>query len=468
MTDLIVSHPPGLENERRYAYDVVLRDWLGIDYDVEISDRPDVRITAAGDPNDRALHMPDVFFPQAAKAWLKPEAMPAAPLSVWPGARAGSAMLSPVCILFGERPGTQGDHGRACDQEWLPIDVFGSIFFLLTRYEEVACTLRDQHDRFPGTESFCHRYGLLERPLANEYLEILSAYLRRLWPGLQRRVRAYAVDLSHDVDVPFAGLGQSWARVSLSIGADIVRRRAPGLAARRVRSKLLGAKGMQHDPNNTFAFIMASSERHGLQSTFFFKAGVSDLRFDAPYSLHAPPVSTLLSEIHARGHELGLHPSYHTYRDGVRLQAEFATLLGAAERLGIRQEAWGARQHYLRFSAPSTWRHYASVGLAYDATLTYADQPGFRCGTCYDFPVYDLEQRRSLPLRERPLTVMEGTLLDPGYLGLAPAAARERIVRLARVCRRFNGVFSLLWHNSSLVTPSARRLYDSILVELLR
>ena len=93
-----------------------------------------------------------------------------------------------------------------------------------------------------------------------------------------------------------------------------------------------------------------------------------------------------------------MHPSYHTYRDGARVKAEFVTLLRAAERLGLRQQAWGGRQHYLRFVVPETWRHYASAGLAYDATLAHADQPGFRCGTCYDFPAYDLEQRRALPL----------------------------------------------------------------------
>jgi hypothetical protein len=466
MVDFVVRVPLGLENERRYACEVVLRDWLGLDYGMEACDRADVRITAAGDASGPALHLPDVFLPQAAKAWLRPESLPASPTGVW-AEGANGLMPSPVPILFGELPRAQNRPGPDSGDGRLPIDVFGSIFFLLTRYEEVVGNHRDGHDRFPGTKSFGHRWELLERPLANEYLEILWARLQRLWPGLQRRIRTYSVDLSHDVDVPFGSIGRSWARIGLSAGGDIVRRRAPTVAARRIGSKLVGgAKGIKRDPNNTFAFIMASSQRHGLQSTFFIKAGASHLRFDEPYDLDAPPVANLLSEIHAGEHELGLHPSYHTYRDRDRLQAEFATLLGAAERLGIRQEAWGGRQHYLRFSTPMTWRHYASVGLAYDATLAYADQPGFRCGTCYDFPVYDLEQRRSLPLRERPLTVMEGTLLDPGYLGLAPAAARELIVRLAGVCRRFGGVFRLLWHNSSLVTRPERELYDSVLAEI--
>jgi peptidoglycan/xylan/chitin deacetylase (PgdA/CDA1 family) len=467
MVDLVVSHPPGLEGERRYACDVVLRDWLGLDYEIEVAERTDVRITASGDPSDRALHLGDVFFPRAAKAWLEPASLPTLPFEIWPAGGVAQAHPSPVPVLFGDVASMGSDGAPNGHRVRLPIDVFGSIFFLLTRYEELVSQARDDGDRFPASASLSHRFGLLNRPLANEYLEILWASLQRLWPGLRRRSRAYEVDLSHDVDAPFAVLGQSWSTILRSAAVDAVRRRAPDLAIRRLRAKSAGcAEAPQLDPNNTFAFIAATSERHGLQSTFFLMAGVSDPRFDSPYSLEEPPFAPLLSEIHARGHQLGLHPSYHTYRDGVRLKSEFDNLLRAAERLGIRQAAWGGRQHYLRFATPVTWRLYASVGLAYDATLSYADQPGFRCGTCYDFPVYDLEERQGLPLRERPLTVMEYTLLGDEYLRLAPAAARERITSLAAACRRFAGTFSLLWHNNHLITRAQQRLYETIVAEI--
>jgi hypothetical protein len=212
---------------------------------------------------------------------------------------------------------------------------------------------------------------------------------------------------------------------------------------------------------------MGTSERHGLQSTFFVKSAASDPRFDDPYPLDAPFVTALLMEIHARGHKVGLHPSYLTHRDGARIKAEFVSLLETCERLGIRQAEWGARQHYLRFAAPVTWRHCADAGLAYDATLGFADRPGFRCGTCYDFRVYDLEARRPLSLYERPLTAMEVTLLGDAYLGLSLGMARERIARLAAVCRRFCGCFRLLWHNSALVTRQQRRCYADIVPEIV-
>ena len=44
---LVVEAPPAYEPERRYVLDVVLGDWLGLDWRLEVSDRSDVRITAA-------------------------------------------------------------------------------------------------------------------------------------------------------------------------------------------------------------------------------------------------------------------------------------------------------------------------------------------------------------------------------------------------------------------------------------
>ena len=83
MPSLVVTHPPGREQERQYVCDVVLRDWLGLDYATEAqSDGTSDHV--AGDPDARALHLPDVFFPQAAAAWLEPASLPAEPAGAWP------------------------------------------------------------------------------------------------------------------------------------------------------------------------------------------------------------------------------------------------------------------------------------------------------------------------------------------------------------------------------------------------
>jgi hypothetical protein len=466
-----VRHPGGFDAEWRYVLDVVLSDWLGLTHAGFAEDRADVEITMADGADGRVLFLPDAFFRRAGAAWLEPGSLPATPLPRW---RAGDD-LKEIGSLVPEVPVL---HGGALEggRRWLRperggglrlgIDLLGSIFFLLTRYEEqIPGAPRDRHGRFAGAASLAAREGFLERPLANEYLEILWACLRRLWPRLERRRRSYAVALSHDIDRPFTQGG--WWRLGRSVAADLLRRRSPGLAARRAALPLRGGgRRWRADPNNTFALIMEASERLGLRSTFYVKGGCTDPRYDDDYPLEAEPVGTLLREIHARGHELGLHPSYRTWRDPGRIAAELARLTGAAERLGIRQDAWGGRQHYLRFQAPQTWRHYEAAGLVHDATLGFADRVGFRCGTCYEFPVFDLALRRPLRLRERPLVVMEGSLLGTDYMGLTPEPARVLIAHLASACRAFRGTFSLLWHNTELATRWQKSLYARVLEDI--
>ena len=89
---------------------------------------------------------------------------------------------------------------------------------------------------------------------------------------------------------------------------------------------------------------------------------------------------------------------------------------------------------------------------------------GFRAGTCYDYPAYDLEAHRELSIRERPLIVMEGTIIDDHYMALGSGAeALARMRMLSDRCRLFDGEFTLLWHNSRFVAPGELELYEALL-----
>ena len=165
--------------------------------------------------------------------------------------------------------------------------------------------------------------------------------------------------------------------------------------------------------------------------------------------------------MHARGHEIGLHGSYETFRDPARLKGELERLVHACAQERIEQEAWGARQHFLRWENPTTWRAYEEAGLAYDTTLGYSSRPGFRAGSCHEYPVFDLRARRELRLRERPLVVMDTPTLD--RLGLDDDGLGALIERLRAECRRAGGDFTVLWHNNWLVTRRQRRLFEAAL-----
>jgi peptidoglycan/xylan/chitin deacetylase (PgdA/CDA1 family) len=462
---LSVCHPPTYLPERRYIYEVLLRDFLGLEYRAEAETRGDIRITFPGHRSDKELILADVLFQTSEDEWLTPASLPRGPLEVWKvpkdhiDAKLGSQR---VPVIYGNRL----PDGSFCKVSGagatLGLDIFGSAFFMLARYEEVAKPDRDARDRFPAGASLAYQEGFLDRPIVNEYLEVLWWALKRLEPRLARKRRAFRVLLSHDVDRPFCTA--SLPRTLKGVYDDVVSRRAPALAKRRAQSFMrVRREGLDADLCNTFDFIMELSEKHALRSSFYFLAGRSAGALDGNYSMNDPWIKNLLRRIHERGHEIGLHGSYNTFRDPPRIRRELALLLRAAETEGISQREYGGRQHYLRWEAPVTWQAWEDAGLDYDATLSFADRPGFRCGTCYEHQVFNLRTRRALRLRERPLVVMEGSLLSRHYMDLTFEQARTEITKLKERCRLFGGDFTLLWHNNMLVYKPQQRLYGDIL-----
>ena len=419
---LVVKACPTRTEERSYVLDVVLSDWLGLEWRLQPEQRADVRIELDGDSASLAVTLPDVFLSTPDEQWRTPDSLPASPVARVPvGAPAGplgaQEQLPVLYGAFADEPTcslVSGDETGAR----LHVDVLGSVFFLITRYEELLDAPRDSYDRFPAAASVAERAGFHGVPLADAYVEVLWAVLQRTWPRLRRKPSRYDVVVTHDVDDPLATLGRTPVLIARQFAADLVHRRNPGLAARRARAVLAARRG-DHGPdvNNTFDFLMDVSERHGLRSAFYFLADIEVRAGARPvHMLGHPWVRDLVGHVHRRGHEVGLHAGFGTYRDPDRTCGELTALKAIADEQGVRQEVWGGRQHFLQWAAPVTWRNWDAAGLDYDCTLAWADRIGFRTGTCHEYPVFDVEERRPLRLRERPFQVMDVTLA--GYLGL--------------------------------------------------
>src|SRR5262249_11159098 len=159
-----------------------------------------------------------------------------------------------------------------------------------------------EHGRFPAQASLAMRDGFLDRPLANEYAELLWWALARLWPDLRRRPRSFRVVPTHDVDWPWYARGRL-VESAREAARDVLLRR--GLRRPRLRAALaVGRAGRDADPCNTFDFLMRESEARGLTSAFYVMAGRTDRARDAGYPLDDPWLAALLQRIEDRGHEV--------------------------------------------------------------------------------------------------------------------------------------------------------------------
>lgn len=457
-----IIHPPSYINERKYIHNVIFNHWLGLEYSEEIHGLESTILILPEENEKKRIVLDDGLFSIPRNKWLSKESLPKHPtsyvdLSLMPFRDSVFHLKLP--IIFGKKT----DNIKISeDNIHLGIDILGSIFFMISRYEEIVKQEYDMHERFFSNSSFSSKEKLLNRPIVNEYLDFLCNLLKILCPNLKFKKRSYNLFLTHDVDCPFSLRKKPIIGKIKTSMADLLIRKDLLLFSKRILFSSF-SNDIKNDPNNTFDFIMDTSEKNDIKSSFYFISGNTAGFIDGDYNLDMPIVRQLMKNIYERGHEIGLHPSYNTYIYKENLKMEFENLLRVAKLENIKQEYWGGRQHYLRWRAPETWQIWEDIGLNYDSTLSYADHVGFRCGVCYDFPVFNLLTSQQLKLIEVPLIVMEGSLLGKEYQNMNLNQSYEAILELYKTVKFFKGTYTLLWHNDMLIASQQKEIYREVI-----
>ena len=325
------------------------------------------------------------------------------------------------------------------------VDLPLSILLTLSRWEETLDSLRDAHGRFRAQNSITCTGGFLDRPIVDEYglaFEQAMAFLFPSWKKISRKLR---IKVSHDAD--HVGIPFRW-RTALR---HTVRSRAIHNSFRDVFSRI---SGVEPTELNSVRSIALATKRHGLNSTVYWKAappGPKDSGYDPRHS----KVRQVVGWLDEMGVESGVHPGYNTFRSPEKLRREVAIL---RDTLGDRP--LGGRQHYLRWS-PDSWIDWENCGLAYDSSVGFAEQIGFKAGTCVPYQPWLFPLNRRADLIEIPLLVMDRTLL--AYMGLTKIQSIHAVTQIMARCRMVGGVFTILWHNDAFLSPFYRDVYLSLL-----
>jgi hypothetical protein len=309
---------------------------------------------------------------------------------------------------------------------------------LLAREEELAGPV-DEHGRYQASASVLAAHAA---PLDELVLAIGEAAGATPAPGYPGEAR-FAVALTHDIDTPWR-----WTRRGV-VGAAARLKRA--LAGRDLSTARLEATGLalaplhqlfRTDPNWSHRRFAAAEQRHGFSSTCFVLAAHRDPHDGAAPEAYAARRARLVDQIGRLGLEVGLHASYTCLADERLLaeeRAELARLVGGPIA--------GNRHHYLRLPWHDGIRALDRLGFAYDSTLGYAERPGPRAGLSFPFRPWDVAAGARLRILELPLVLMDATLAEERYLGLAPEAAWPEIERVLDHLHDVRGCASILWHN---------------------
>ena len=444
------------ERHIRYAVDVLLKDVLDIDSDIPVQIIYGNDLPYRESSVDRIIQIiPSNFFTK--KTYLSPDSLPQSHISF-----VEISEFMPLRVNFFEPKlpvlywGSNKRENVVFKKNNLIIvkaDIIASAFFMLTRYEEMIVQKRDKYDRFPACESISFKEGFLHRPIIQEYAELFWDWIKTLVPAASRRVKKFTLRLTHDIDKfkQYTSFAKEVVRIpwALAFKGDKASE-----AFQRFSEALLVFSGKKKDPNITYERLMDISEEHGARSCFYFMAD----NVKAAYKISDIEVIKTLEIILERGHEIGLHPnfgSYISYEKLARQKDRLDRILG--------YENYGARQHYLQWKLPETWRLYEKVGLTHDSSVGFLEMPGYKAGICVPYYVFDLEQGKQLSLIEIPLIVMDASFYAKKYdvmrnkyfKTLLDSNMKEfdiidYVYYLKRQAQKYNGYFTALWHNGRL------------------
>ena len=212
-------------SEKNWILKVFFNEFFGIEYRVTYIDKMQ-NTTITLKESKKQLSLDDSFFHLAAKNWLKPESLPK-PVNQFISLQNSNLHKS---FINKKTPILYGKPNIDDISNTINFDIFGTAFFMLSLYEEAIVEKVDSHGRFSGDFSFLVNNQLIDRPIINEYLEILWFYLNKTWPELQRKKRLYRKIISCDVDYPYSPGAYNILRAFYQGFGDIKKRKSPKTA----------------------------------------------------------------------------------------------------------------------------------------------------------------------------------------------------------------------------------------------
>ena len=455
---LRLSIPNYRQKEIRWIASFIFNEMLGIEIDIEVSNENDFILS----DGDTSIHIANIFFSKTLTNWLALESLPTQPLKVWQPINFPNfpnfLINSELPIIFGDSSFSSSENSIA-----LGLDIFGSAFFMLSRYEELVIAERDQYDRFPAAASLAQKENFLSRPIVDEYVEILRQCIKKLFPKMELQNKKGEVLVTCDVDAPYDPALKNYPFLLKEIKIDIFKHRNFKVAAKRfINFFASGFGNYTFDPNNTFDWYMEVCEKNGHTAAFYFIPDNTAGKIDGCYNLNEKYIQNLIKKITSRGHEIGMHASFNTYDNPEQLKKERQILSDTCRALGIAQKIMGNRQHFLRFNLQQTPNHLEQAGFEYDTTGGFADAIGFRFGTSHTFSMWNWITNEGMKLKQKPLILMEVTVFN--YMKLdCNVATLQKLKNLKINALRFGGDFTLLWHNDKFFTPHDKAFFELLI-----
>jgi hypothetical protein len=328
------------------------------------------------------------------------------------------------------------------------IDLFSSIFYHLSRYEEYIAP-KDSLGRFSHKSSCLFLNDFIERPLVDEWVNHFKNYLIQFhdFNAKDFKLEKFTSQASIDIDSVFSYKGRNAIRTIAAFAKDCFK-----LNFKEVLNRARVLLNLEKDPNDNFE--LQKELLNHKHAKYFVQVGNYG-RLDKNISPYNTKFQNILIELKNKGHQIGLHPSFASNSSSEIIQTEKLKLESI-----IGSEVLQSRQHYLKFEFPKTYQSLIELGIENEYSMGYSEIAGFRAATAYPFYWYNLESEKTTKLLIHPFVVM-----DVAYKNFQKMTVDETISsskKLKDICMALNLPFIFVFHNESLSNHRGWENWDKV------
>ena len=316
-----------------------------------------------------------------------------------------------------------------------PFDVFSAIFYLISRMEEYDSSQSDIHGRFVANQSILVKEKQQFKPVVDQWVFRLLEHVNHHFNSNYKITRNFKQYCTIDIDNAYAFKHKGILRTTAGTLKDGLTK--PTKLKQRWGTYMRNSK----DPYDTYSYIQHFSKNQKLEVLFFFLLG-DYAQYDKNIRFDHPKMISLIKQL-GNTSTIGIHPSYASYKNSNMIGIEKQRL----EHI-LGKSVHHNRFHFLKFSLPKSYQQLLAYGISNDYSMGYADQIGFRAGTCTPFNFYDLENEVQTDLKVHPFAYMDGVLND--HLKLNTEMALDKVQILRKNVAEVKGTFTSIWHNESL------------------
>ncbi len=334
-----------------------------------------------------------------------------------------------------------------------PFDIFGAVFYLVTRYEEYNSSSLDKYGRYQSAESIAVQNQFIQLPLVDLWIQQLKRKIQKKFPDLKAKERRYQYLPSMDVDMAWSFRNKGFTRNLGGFLKDLLKLNLPQ-ASKRTRVLV----GNKKDPFDQFDFMYQLHINQNQSLLHFFLVANRGV-YDKNISIENQDFKNLIRKIFKQN-PVGLHPSYQSNKDMMVLQKEKDNL-----EYITGSKIKKSRQHFLKLQMPHSYRQLVELGIEEDYTMGYPDVLGFRASTSIPFKWFDLDKNEETTLTIFPFQIMDVTMKN--YLKLTPQQSIDQSKQIIDQCKKVNGTFMTIWHNSSFDENEGWKDWDKVYTQIV-